>query len=190
MNALVDREIIEALYDASCAGVQIDLLIRGICCLKPELPGLSENIHVRSVVGRYLEHSRIYWFHNGGENRVLLGSADMMPRNLRGRVEVLFPIDDQELARTVWDEILAVYLEPRPKVRVLGADGVYRTIPASQWVDERDPHTVFLQGVQKQVAQHQRVVEREPAKPPPRGRRRTLPGSATQQRAAASGGVA
>jgi polyphosphate kinase len=177
-NALVDRDIIEALYDASRAGVKIDLVIRGICCLRPGVPGLSENIHVRSIVGRYLEHSRIYWFHAGGENRLVVGSADLMPRNLRGRVEVLFPIEDKELARTVREEILGVYLEDRPKVRVLGSDGVYRRIPSSQWVDDRDPHTVFLQRVQKQVAQHQRVVEREPPRPPaPRSRRayRTSP---------------
>jgi polyphosphate kinase len=178
MNALVDREVIEALYDASRAGVKVDLIVRGICCLKPGVPGLSENITVRSVVGRYLEHSRIYWFHAGGEPRVLLGSADMMPRNLRGRVEVLFPIEDKDLARTVREEILGVFLEARPKVRILGPDGVYRRIPASQWVDDRDPHTVFLQRVQKQVAQHQRVVERERPKPPPgRGRRKAFPAS-------------
>jgi polyphosphate kinase len=177
MNALVDREIIEALYDASKAGVKVDLIVRGICCLKPETPGLSDNIRVRSIVGRYLEHSRIYWFHAAGEARLVCGSADMMPRNLRGRVEVLFPIEDKELARTVRDEILGVYLEPRPKVRVLGADGTYRRIPASQWVEDRDPHSVFLQRVQKQLAQHQRVVEREPPKaPPPRGRRKAFPG--------------
>jgi polyphosphate kinase len=175
-NALVDREVIEALYDAARAGVKIDLIVRGICCLKPEIPGISENIRVRSMVGRYLEHSRIYWFHAAGESRLVVGSADLMPRNLRGRVEVLFPIEDKELARTVRDEILAVYLEDRPKVRVLGADGTYRRIPASQWVDERDPQMVFLQRVQKQVAQHQRVVEREPRRPPaPRSRRRSYP---------------
>jgi polyphosphate kinase len=172
-NALVDRDVIEALYDAARAGVRIDAVVRGICCLRPEVAGLSENIHVRSVVGRYLEHSRIYWFHAGGDNRLVVGSADMMPRNLRGRVEVLFPIEDKELARTVREEILGVYLEDRPKARVLGADGVYRRIPAAQWVDDRDPHTVFLQRVQNQVAQHQRVVERErPKSPLPKNRRK------------------
>jgi polyphosphate kinase len=182
-NALVDRDVIEALYEAGRAGVRIDLIVRGICCLRPGVPGLSENIHVRSIVGRYLEHSRIYWFHAAGESRLVVGSADLMPRNLRGRVEVLFPIEDKELARTVREEILAVYLEDRPKVRIMGPDGVYRRIPPTQWVDERDPHTVFLQRVQKQIAQHQRVVEREPPRPAPiKGRRKAFPSGPQPQR--------
>jgi polyphosphate kinase len=184
-NSLVDHAVIEALYEASQAGAQIDLIVRGICCLRPGVPGLSENIRVRSIVGRYLEHSRIYWFHGAGENRLVVGSADLMPRNLRGRVEVLFPIEDRDLARVVRDEILGVYLEARPKVRVLGADGTYRRIPPDQWIDDRDPHTVFLQRVQKQVAQHQRVVEREPPRPPsPRSRRKAFPAVAHPPRPA------
>jgi polyphosphate kinase len=172
-NALVDRDVITALYEASQAGVTIDLIVRGICCLRPGVPGLSDHIQVRSVVGRYLEHSRIYWFHAAGDPRLVVGSADLMPRNLRGRVEVLFPIEDRELARYVRDEILAVYLEPRPRVRILGPDGTYSRVPSEQWVDDRDPHAVFLQRVQKQLAQHQRVVEREPPRPArPRARRK------------------
>jgi polyphosphate kinase len=188
-NALVDRDVITALYEASRAGVSVDLVIRGICCLKPGVPGLSENIRVRSVVGRYLEHSRIYWFHAAGEERLLAGSADLMPRNLRGRVEVLFPIEDRELARYVREEILAVYLEPRPKVRTLGPDGVYQRIPKESWVDDRDPHAVFLQRVQKQVAQHQRVVERERPRPA-RARRAGSGAPAAASRRPAAGDVA
>ncbi|HYC76880.1 MAG TPA: polyphosphate kinase 1 [Planctomycetota bacterium] len=173
-NALVDRDIIQALYDASRAGVQIDLVVRGICCLRAGVPGLSENIRVRSVVGRFLEHSRIYLFHAAGENKVFIGSADLMPRNLRGRVEVLTPIDDPGLRQTVRDEILAAYLEDRPKVRRLTPEGAYVPLPKEKWVDDRDPQTVLMQRVQRQLATHQKVVER-PRRPRPkpslRGRR-------------------
>jgi len=170
MNALVDRDVIETLYDASRSGVEIDLIVRGICCLKPGVPGLSERIRVRSVVGRYLEHSRIYVFHAGGAEKVLVGSADLMPRNLRGRVEVLFPIDDPVIAAQVRNEILSVYLEPRPKVRILHPDGVYRPISKEEWVEEIDAHTVFMIRAQKQIEKLQRVVER-PRKPRGRGDR-------------------
>jgi polyphosphate kinase len=164
-NALVDRDIIQALYDASRAGVEIDLIVRGVCCLRAGVPGLSERIRVRSVVGRFLEHSRIYSFHAGGEGRLYVGSADLMPRNLRGRVEVLTPIEDPALARQVRDEILSVYLEPRPRVRLMNPDGVYQRPAKETWVDERDAQTVFMHRVQKQLATHQKVAERPRPKP-------------------------
>ena len=105
MNSLVDPKTIRALYKASCEGVQIDLLVRGICCLKPGIPGVSDNIRVISVIGRFLEHSRAYYFHNGGKEELYLGSADMMPRNLDDRIETLFPVFDKTLIKVVLSDI-------------------------------------------------------------------------------------
>jgi polyphosphate kinase len=139
----------------------VDLIVRGICCLRPGIPGISERIRVRSIVGRFLEHSRIYWFLAGGAQRLYVGSADLMPRNLRGRVEVLFPIDDAAIAEQVREEVLGTYLEERPKVRTLGPDGIYRSIPPEQWVDERDPHALFIEKVQAQVAKQRTAPPRK-----------------------------
>jgi polyphosphate kinase len=125
MNALVDPEIIRLLYQASQAGVKAELIVRGICCLRPGLPGISENIRVISIVGRFLEHSRIYYFHNGGDEEIYLGSADLMPRNLDRRVEVLFPVNGRELIEHVKNEILDIYLEDTVKARQMRGDGSY-----------------------------------------------------------------
>ena len=124
-NSLVEPELIEALYTASQAGVQIDLIIRGICCLRPGVPGLSENITVRSIVDRFLEHSRIYYFENACQPEVFVGSADWMPRNLFRRIEVMFPIEDGVLCDRVMREILRVTLADNTKARMLGPDGIY-----------------------------------------------------------------
>ncbi len=128
MNSLVDKPMIQELYRASQAGVQIDLVVRGICCLRPGVPGLSENIQVTSIVGRFLEHSRIYYFRNGGEDQIYLGSADLMPRNINSRVEVLFPIEDIALVRHLRDEVLATHLSDNVKGRRLQPDGSYEYV--------------------------------------------------------------
>jgi polyphosphate kinase len=125
MNALVDMRMIQLLYEASQAGVQIDVLVRGICCLRPGLAGVSENIKVTSIVGRFLEHSRIFYFRNAGQEEVYLGSADMMPRNLDRRVEVAFPVQDPKLVRFLRDEVLAIYLADVAKARHMNPDGTY-----------------------------------------------------------------
>jgi polyphosphate kinase len=126
MNALVDPAVIDALYEASCAGVQIELIVRGICCLRPGIPGLSERVSVRSIVDRFLEHSRIFVFENCGAREAWLGSADWMPRNFFGRVEANFPVLDPPLRARIVDEILATYLRDDVRARVLGPDGVWK----------------------------------------------------------------
>ena len=128
LNSLVDREIIETLYDASSAEVTIDLIVRGICCLRPKLPGLSEYVRVISIVGRFLEHSRIYYFENGGQPEVYLSSADWMPRNFLRRVEVAFPIEDLVLRNNIINEVLPRFLDDRVKARELQPDGSYRRL--------------------------------------------------------------
>jgi polyphosphate kinase len=126
MNQLTDRPMIQQLYEASRAGVTVDLIVRGVCCLRPGVPGVSEHIHVRSIVGRFLEHSRAYYFLNGGQEEVYAGSADLMPRNLDRRVEVLFPVEDPLLRAHIRDVILGIPLRDTVKARVLQPDGSYR----------------------------------------------------------------
>jgi polyphosphate kinase len=125
VNGLVDKPLITELYRASQAGVQIDLIVRGRCALRPGVRGISSRIHVRSIVGRFLEHSRIFYFENGGEGEIYLGSADWMPRNLYERVEVQFPIRDAGHRARIRDEILAAYLADNAKARILRPDGTY-----------------------------------------------------------------
>ena len=127
MNSLCDREVIAELYEASCAGVKIELVIRGICCLKAGVPGLSENITVHSIVGNFLEHARILYVENGGSPEVYMGSADWMPRNLDKRVEIMFPVEDPKLKEQVI-HILKVQMEDNVKAHVLQPDGTYEKI--------------------------------------------------------------
>jgi polyphosphate kinase len=130
MNSLVDPNIIETLFKASQAGVQIDLIIRGTCCLRPHLAGVSDNIRVISIVDKYLEHSRITYFQNRDQPEVFLSSADWMPRNFRRRVEIMFPIENPQLKRRLVEGILGVVLADNVKARELQSDGTYQRLPA------------------------------------------------------------
>ena len=129
MNALLDKNVIQALYHASQQGVKIELIVRGMCSLRPGVPGISENITVRSIVGRFLEHSRIFYFANGGQEEIYISSADWMPRNLYERVEVLCPILDEKLKQRMKEEILAAYLADNMKARFLDRNGRYSRPP-------------------------------------------------------------
>ena len=119
------KRMIQLFYEASQAGVQVDLLVRGICCLHPGIAGISEYIRVTSIVGRFLEHSRIFYFRNAGQEEIYLGSADMMPRNLNRRAEVDFPVRDPKLVRFLHDDVLAIYLADVVKGRHMKPDGSY-----------------------------------------------------------------
>ena len=134
MNALEDKPMIQLLYEASRAGVRVDLIVRGLCCLRPGVPGVSENITVRSIVGRFLEHSRLYYFQNGGprggNDEIYSGSADLMPRNLDHRVELLFPVLDRKLMRHLRDVVLEKLLEDNRKTRIGRPDGGYDFSPS------------------------------------------------------------
>ncbi|MBC7899663.1 MAG: polyphosphate kinase 1 [Saprospiraceae bacterium] len=143
INRLADSQIIQALYEASQAGVQIDLVVRGICTLRPGVPGLSENIKVRSIVGRLLEHSRVYFFENGGNAEVYMGSSDWMPRNLDRRVEVIVPIQDAEMKRFLKDEYLETYLRDNVKARELLPDGRYYRVKRGEADNGLDAQAAF-----------------------------------------------
>ena len=124
MNSLCDQEIIAALYAASAAGVKIELIVRGICCLKTGIPGISENITVRSIVGNFLEHARIFYFYSNGQEEIYMGSADWMPRNLDKRVEIIFPVEDENIKKELM-HILDVQLSDNTKAHLLQPDGSY-----------------------------------------------------------------
>jgi len=180
MNALVDKKVIMALYRASQAGVEIDLLVRGICGLRPGVRGVSDRIKVRSIVGRFLEHSRIYCFGNGGEEEVYIGSADWMPRNLYERVEVLTPLKDPMARERVYQEILGAYLADNLKTRVLSKDGSYHRIwqnPGSRRASRAPsgPAAFNAQDFLIALAEGKATLQAIPT-PAPRVRRRTLAG--------------
>ena len=145
MNSLVDAKVIRALYRASQAGVSIELLVRGICCLRPGIPGISENIRVLSVVDRFLEHARIFHFYAGGRREVYLSSADWMPRNFVRRVEVMFPVDDEGLRDRLIDEILAISHHDNVKTRMLLPDGTYQRLRPKQGERPRRSQQRFIE---------------------------------------------
>ena len=129
MNRVADLQIVEKLYELSQAGVKVELIVRGICMLRPGIPGLSENVRVRSVVGRFLEHSRVFWFANGGDDEVYIGSADWMSRNLKHRIEVVAPVTEPDAKRYLRDVLIDAYLSDNTKARELTPEGTYRPIP-------------------------------------------------------------
>jgi polyphosphate kinase len=143
-NRLADKQMVMKLYEASQAGVQIDLIIRGICMLRPGVPGLSETIRVRSVVGRFLEHSRIFFFANGGQDEVYIGSSDLMSRNLKHRIEVVAPIRNPAIKSHLIDVVLAAYLRDNVKARELYADGSYRPVASSKDGGKFDSQSFFI----------------------------------------------
>ncbi len=143
-NALVDPQIIQLLYEASQAGVKVDLLVRGICCLRPGIKDISENITVTSIVGRFLEHSRIYYFNNDGAEEIFLGSADLMPRNIDRRVEVLFPVQSPSMIKHIREDILDIYLQDTVKARRMLSDGTYEHIKPSDKQNALNSQAWFL----------------------------------------------
>jgi polyphosphate kinase len=138
VNSLSDKACIKALYRASQAGVKVDLQVRGICCLRPGIPDVSENVTVTSLVGRFLEHPRILYFYNHGDEEILLGSADLMPRNLDRRVEQLFPIEDPQLQESIRDQILFVHLKDNLQARCMLPDGSYERVQPQEGEPELD----------------------------------------------------
>ena len=156
MNALVDRRVIDALYEASQAGVGVDLIVRGICCLRPGVPGLSEGIQVVSITGRFLEHARLYVFRSGDDSRYFLGSADMMPRNLDGRVEVMAPVEDHSLQQEL-DEVIELSLKHVGYAWDIGPDG--------EWTRREEPSDGSTRSVQDVLME--RALERSKAEEPP-----------------------
>ncbi|MFY9572468.1 MAG: RNA degradosome polyphosphate kinase, partial [Blastocatellia bacterium] len=144
INSLTDTKLIRALYEASQAGVPIDLIVRGVCSLRPGVPGLSDTITVTSIVGRFLEHSRIFYFLNAGEEDVYIGSADWMQRNLDRRVELLAPIKDPRLRKHLKEEVLDAYLQDNVKARRLQPDGNYERLQAAEGEETIDSQSHFI----------------------------------------------
>jgi polyphosphate kinase len=143
-NAVADPAMIRALYRASQAGVPIDMIVRGVCCLRPGIPGISDRIRVRSIVGRFLEHSRLYYFENGGDPEVYFGSADLMERNLDRRVEVLCPIIDPELRQHLHDVVLGAVRADTARAWILHTDGTYERAAEHGTPDAVDSQKLLL----------------------------------------------
>lgn len=180
MNSLSEPRVIRALYQASRAGVPIDLIVRGICCLRPGVPGVSESIRVRSIVGRFLEHARVWWFHDGGAERVLASSADWMTRNLAHRVEVAFDVDDERLKRRAIEECLELYLADNAQAWTLDAEGRYTRLEpgreprlaAQEQLLEKLCGVRTAEGGEEGEARHARPAKRQRRMLPRPGKRR------------------
>lgn len=152
MNALVDKRMIKELYKASQAGVQIDLICRSMCSLRPGIEGLSENIRVRSLLGRFLEHSRIYYFKNAGNDEIYMGSADLMPRNLDNRVEVVFPVSDETLIHYIRDTILETYLNDNSKANIMNEEGEFNQLSPSDGEKAISSQNWFIRRAQNSMS--------------------------------------
>jgi polyphosphate kinase len=158
MNRLADKEVIQKLYEASQAGVPIDLIVRGICMLRPGVPGMSETISVRNIVGRFLEHSRIFYFRNGDDEEIYIGSADWMHRNLENRVEVVVPVHHPELKRYLKEDVLAAYLRDNVKARKLLPSGKYECSETALQTQRFDAQAYFMNSTRKENADHARTI--------------------------------
>ena len=165
VNSLQDHQIIAALYRAAAAGVRVRLNVRGICCLRPGVKGLSETIEVTSIVDRFLEHARIFYFNNGGRDEVYLSSADWMERNLDRRLELLFPVTDPRLQRRLIDW-LHVFLADNVKARRLNADGVYQRLAAADDEPLRAQEKLYADAVAAAEAARQSTVRFRPLQRP------------------------
>jgi polyphosphate kinase len=167
VNSLTDPKMIMALYEASKAGVSIDLIVRGVCCLRPGVPGVSDNIRVISIVGRFLEHSRVFYVGNNGSPELYMGSADIMGRNLDRRVELLFPIEDLALQEAARQEVLDSALRDTIRARVLQSDGTYaRVVPANgQEPHESQQHALSVRAEQERPPAAPRTAAPPPAAP-------------------------
>ena len=164
LNSIVDQEVIEKLYEASCANVTVDLIVRGICCLRPKIPKLSENIRVISIVGRFLEHSRIYYFENAGQPELFLSSADWMPRNFLRRVEVAFPIENPALRDEIVNGVLPKFLHDRVKARELQPDGSYRRLKPEGTEPREQAQLQFRERSRRQAKKQSRSKKERAAK--------------------------
>jgi polyphosphate kinase len=164
LNSLVDQEVIEKLYEASCAEVTIDLIVRGICCLRPKIPRLSENIRVISIVGRFLEHSRIYYFENGGQPDLYLSSADWMPRNFLRRIEVAFPIENPALRDEIVNGVLPKFMHDRVKARELQPDGRYRRLKPEGAEPREQAQLQFRERSRRQAKKQSRPKKKQAAR--------------------------
>jgi polyphosphate kinase len=156
LNNLEDKDIINALYRASMAGVKVELNVRALCVLRPGIAGISDNVSVISIVGRFLEHARIYYFENGGKSDLLIGSSDMMFRNLNERIEVLFSVPDSQIRRIIFDYMLKIHLKDNVKARKLLPDGTYQRITPKSGETNLDSQFWLIQnrGIWNEYAAH------------------------------------
>ena len=167
MYPLLDPPVIQKLYEASMAGVEIELIVRGICTLRPGLEGISDNITVRSIVGRQLEHSRIFWFANNGNEQLYMSSADWMPRNLNDRVELFFPVENEEHIERI-EQILQLYLEDNVGAHMMQSNGNYRRVVAGKGKEISSQSILYEQAQLAAVENMEKIPMEQRLRPAPR----------------------